>query len=117
MGTQRDPAKYIAVTRVRRGREEGFESLIPALAAAVAQARPHLSGQWQLLRPDRDQDSPDGAVYLFLFYGPATLDEWDVEGICIESLGEGEGRRLAEQILGCLDGEQEVHTFSGEVSA
>ena len=91
-----------------------FERLISALAAAGEQARPHLSGQWQLLRPDTDENSSGSAVYLFLFYGHVPLDEWDVESTCIEALGEEEGRRLAQQIDDC--GEQDVYAFSGEVA-
>ena len=106
----RDAAKFIALTRVRPGREQEFEGLIPALVAAQEQARPDLDDQWQLLRPDGE-----APAFLFLFYGDASIEEWDIERLCVEALGDEEGRRLAERILDCLDGEQDVYAFSGAI--
>jgi hypothetical protein len=117
MATQREAPRFVAVTRVPRGRMQEFEGLIPTLAAAADRARPHLSARWQLLRPDTEEDDSDPASYLFLFFGDLPFDEWDIERICVEALGDEEGHRLAEQIADCIDGEQDVHVFSGEVSA
>lgn len=116
MATQREAPRFVAVTRIERGRTQEFERLIPALSAAVEQVRPHLSGRWQLLRPDTDDESSDVAAYVFLFYGDVPLDEWDIEALCKEALGEEEGRQLAEQVLDCFDDEQDVYAISGEVA-
>lgn len=116
MATRRESPRFVAVTRVKAGREQEFEGLIPVIAAAHEKARRHLSGQWQLLRPDTDEKSGDAAVYLFLFYGDVPLEEWELERLFIEAHGEEDGRRLSEQFDDCCDGEQAVYAFSGEVA-
>ena len=86
-----------------------------AITAAAEQVRPHLSGQVQMLRPDTEMDSSDPAVYLFLFYGDVPWEEWNIDRVCIEALGEEEGRRLTAQFEDCLDGEQDGYAFAGEL--
>lgn len=116
MATHRESPRFIAVTRIKAGREQEFEGLMPVIAAAHEQARPHLGGQWQLLRPDLNEKGTDGEpVYLFLFYGDVPLDDWELDRLLIEAHGEEEGQRLSRQFDDCCDGEQEVYAFAGEV--
>ena len=116
MATNRDFPKFVAVTRVRAGREQEFEELVPVIAAASEQARPHLNGQWHLLRPDTDETSSGAAVYMFLFYGDVPPDMWELEPLLIEAHGEEQGQRLAQQFDDCVNGEQDIYAFSGEVA-
>jgi len=108
--------KFVAVTRVMAGREQEFESLMPVIGAAQAHARPHLTGRWQILRPDASYSDADAPVYLFLFYGDGPLDDWKLNTLFIDTHGEEEGRRLYERFYRCLDGEQDIYAFSGEVT-
>ena len=115
MGGPRELPKFVAVTRVKRGREKEFEKLIPAIAAAHQQARPQLSGQWHLLRTETDRDSSDPAVYMFLFFGDVPLDEWDLGRVLVETLGEERGQRLGKQFDDCLAGEQDGYSLAQAV--
>jgi len=107
--------QFVAVTRVKPGREQEFESLMPIIAAAHAQARPHIKDEWRLLRPDRGNSEADAPVYLFMFYGDGNLDDWELRQLFLDTHGDDDGKRLFDQFYDCLDGEQDVYAFSGEV--
>jgi hypothetical protein len=72
--------RYVLATYVKEGRDDDFERFMrEVVAPADVQARPHLVGKWQLLRPAADQ--PEGATraWLMFFEGPAALDDWNLE--------------------------------------
>ena len=44
--------------------------------------------------------------YVFVFYGDAPLDDWDVDTLLSTALGEEEGQRRMQEWVDLIDGEQ-----------
>lgn len=106
--------RFIAINRVRKGKEQEFEDFLRDKAApAVQRVQPHLADMWEVLRPAHDQGSDGTAAYVFLFYGDAPLEEWDLGGLLTEAYGEEEATRLGEKWLQLLEGEQSIHHLGG----
>ena len=117
MSTSRDAASSIALTRVKAGREQEFEAFVrDVIAPSVARARPHLAGLWQVLRPSEDE-SRDGGVYAFVFYGDVPDEDWELDRLFADVHGNQQAVRLGRRFDDLVVGEQDVYTFSGEVSA
>ena len=75
--TTRETPRLLSVTPVKSGREQEFEAFIrDVIVPAVSQHRPHLTGQWQSLRPEDDLHGDGTRAYAFLFYGDAPVDDW-----------------------------------------
>ena len=115
MPTTRDAARLIAITPVKRDRREDFEQFVQGvIVPAVNQTAPHLSQMWQTLRPSEDNE---GCDYVFVFYGDAPLDEWDLERLLLAAYGDADGHTHMQHFLELLSGEQQVLSFSGQVAA
>jgi hypothetical protein len=106
----REAPRLIAVTRVRTGREAEFEAFVrDVVTPAAERMKPHLADQWQLVRPAKHPPSDAAApAYLFLFYGDAPYDEWDLEDVLPAAYGEDDGRRHLQALEEMIDGEQTV---------
>lgn len=116
MAASRDAARWIVLNPVKMDRRQEFEDFVrDVVVPAVKQVRPHLLGRWQVLRPEAPGD--DGPfVYGLLFYGDGPFSDWDLDTLLAEAHGDEEGARRAQEFVGFLDGEQEVHAFSGELT-
>ena len=114
MTTRRETPRVIAVTRVQQGKEDEVETFLrDTMAPAVRQRRPHLTDMWEVLRPAQDQDTDGTAAYVFLFYGDAPREDWELGRLFAEAYGDEEATRRGEQWSQLLDGEQGVHYLSG----
>ena len=114
MPTASDTLRFIAVNRVKQGREQEFETFLrDTVAPAVEQRRPHLTDMWEVLRPAQDQDTDGTAAYVFLFYGEAPLEDWELGRLFAEAYGDEDANRLGEQWSQLLDGEQGIHYLGG----
>jgi hypothetical protein len=114
MTTRNDTLRFIAVNRVKEGKEQEFETFLrDTVAPAVEQRRPHQTDMWEVLRPAQNQDSDGTAAYIFLFYGDAPLDDWELDRLFTEAYGDEEATRIGEQWSQLLDGEQDIHYLSG----
>jgi hypothetical protein len=114
MTTRREIPRFIAVTRVKQGKDDEFEMFLrDTVAPAVQQRRPHQTDMWEVLRPAQDQDTDGTTAYIFLFYGDAPLDDWELGHLFTEAYGDEEATRLGEQWAQLLDGEQGIHYLSG----
>jgi hypothetical protein len=126
MSAQRDVPRFMALTRVKAGRADEFETFLrEVVAPAVAQARPNASGLWQTLIPDANSElsqtdaqgvaaAPAG-TYVFVFYGDLSLDEWDLGPVFTEVHGEEKGNNLAREFEDFVEGDQVVLQFSGQI--
>jgi hypothetical protein len=116
MAASRDAARWIVLNPVKPDRREEFEDFVrDVVVPAVKQVRAHLLGMWQVLRPEAQGD--DGAlIYGLLFYGDVPFSDWDLDTLLTEAHGDEEGTRRAQEFMGFLDGEQQLHAFSGELS-
>ena len=114
MTTRSDTIRFIAVNRVKQGKEQEFETFLrDTVAPAVEQRRPHLTDMWEVLRPAHDQDNDGTAAYIFLFHGDAPLDDWELGQLFTEAYGDEDANRLSEQWSQLLDGEQGIHYLGG----
>jgi hypothetical protein len=117
MSTRETP-RLLSVTPVKPGREEEFEAFIrDVIVPAARQHRPHLIGQWQTLRPENDLHGDGTRAYVFVFYGDAPLDDWDVDTLLSAALGEDEGQRRMQEWIDMIDGEQTNVYVAAEVHA
>ncbi len=108
--------RYLAPTPVKRGREEEFESFIrDVIVPAVRLARPDLADQWQALRPSNDQGHDETRSYVFVFYGHAPIEDWDLDTLLPAALGQDEGTRRSKQFNEFVDGEQILYSLDGQV--
>jgi hypothetical protein len=126
MSAQREVPRFMALTRVKPGRADEFETFLrEVVAPAIAQARPHASGLWQTLIPDASNElsnidaegvaaAPTG-TYVFVFYGDLSLAEWDLGPLFTEVHGEEQGNNLARQFEDFVEGDQVVLQFSGQI--
>jgi len=65
------------MTPVKADRQADFESFIgEVIDPAVQRVRPQLGPLWRVLRPAGPSEG--AATYALLFYGDATLDDWDL---------------------------------------
>ena len=113
--TRSESPRFIAVNRVRQGKEQEFETFLQdSVASAVEQRRPHLTDMWEVLRPALDQGNDGTAAYIFLFYGNAPLDDWELGRLFTEAYGDEAATRLGEKWSQLLDGgEQAIHYLNG----
>lgn len=113
----RNAPKFMAVTSVRAGREADFEKFVrEVIAPAVQRERPELADMWQTLRPTREPVEGDTRAYVFVFYGDATLDDWELTTLFTAVYGDEEGARRHEEFVDMMD-EQTVYSFDGQVTA
>jgi hypothetical protein len=114
LSATRDAARLIAITPVKPDRREDFEEFVRGvIVPAVNQTAPHLSQMWQTLRPSQDAD---GCDYVFVFYGDASVDEWDLERLLPATYGDMDGHTHMQHFLELLSGEQQIYSFSGQVA-
>ena len=107
--------RYVLATHVKEGRDDDFETFMrEVVAPADVQARPHLVGKWQLLRPAADQ--PEGATraWLMFFDGPSALDDWNLEPLFEEAYGVDKAREHMQYFDDMVDGEQTVYALDGK---
>ena len=107
--------RYVVATFVKEGRDDDFETFMrDVVLPAEVRARPHLVGMWHLLRPAADQ--PEGATraWLMTFYGPSTLDDWNLEPLFDEAYGADASREHIRHFDDMIDGEQTVYALDGE---
>jgi hypothetical protein len=113
--TAGEAVRHIALTHVKADRADDVERLVrEVLAPLVQRTRPHLAEKWQFLRPDGEPSGEGVIIYATLFYGEASLDEWDLEPMFVEAFGEEEGRRRNQQLDDLLI-RQDAYSFSGEL--
>lgn len=113
----RETPSFMAVTRIKAGRESEFEAFVRDVIAPAAQgARPDLVSMVELLRPAVEQ--PEGATpaYVFVFYGDASLDDWYLPALLRSAYGEEEGERRHEHFHELLEDGQTVVSFDGSLS-
>jgi hypothetical protein len=109
----REEPRYIALTPVKTERRADFESFIrEVIVPAVEKARPDLAGRWQVLRPAETAAGGD-ENYALLFYGDATLEEWDLGTLLTAAYGEDDGHARLDEFQDFLSGEQLVGAFAG----
>ncbi len=114
--TTRQVPRLLSVTPVKSGREQEFEAFIrEVIVPAVREHRPHLQGQWQVLRPEDDLHGDGTRAYVFFFYGDAPVDDWDVDTLFDTAFGEDEGNKRLQQWTDLLDGDQTNVYFASEV--
>lgn len=104
--------RFVVATCVKAGRDRDFEKFLSdVVVPAEVRARPHQVGMWQLQRPAADQ--PDGVTraWILTFYGPSTLDEWDLEPLFDEAYGADASREHLKYFVDMLDGEQVVYAL------
>ena len=111
----RETPRYIALTPVKTDRRGDFETFLrEVVAPAVDQVRPDLRGMWDVLRPAETADGGD-ENYALLFYGEASLQDWDLPTLLTAAYGEEDGRRRFEEFVELLSGDQLVGGFSGSL--
>jgi hypothetical protein len=114
---ERPAPTLMAVTRVRAGREADFEQFVrEVISPAVEQERRHLAGMWQTLRPTREPVEDGELAYVFVFYGPATLDDLELTTMFATVYGEQEGTRRYEEFVAMIE-DQTLYSFDGQVSS
>ena len=114
----RETPALIAVTPVKAGREAEFEAFVQdVIVPAVQQARPHLTGMWQTVRPALDQPSDGPPAYVFLFYGGAPISDWDLETLLPAAYGDEEGAERFREFVDFEDGQQTIYFLGGEVGS
>ena len=107
--------RFVVPTFVKAGRDADFETFLrDVVVPAEARARPHQVGMWQLLRPAADQ--PEGATraYVLTFYGPSSLDEWDLQPLFDDAYGADKSREYLTYFEDMLEGEQVVYALDEE---
>ena len=106
----RESPRLVAATTVQAGREAEFEAFVrDVITPATVRVTPYLADMWQLVRPARNPPSDATApTYLFLFYGDAPYDAWDLGEILPAAYGEEDGRRHLGAFEDMVDGEQTI---------
>jgi hypothetical protein len=113
--TAGEAVRHIALTHVKADRADDLEKFVQEVIVPLVQrTRPHLAEKWHLLRPDGEPSDDGVFIYATLFYGEASLDEWDLEPMFVEAFGEEEGQRRNQQ-FGDLVVRQDSYSFSGEL--
>jgi hypothetical protein len=113
--TARESPRLLSLTRVKAGREQEFEDFIrEVVVPAVREHRPHLTGQWQSLRPEPDQHGDGMSAYVFIFHGNAPIEDWDLESLFTTAFSEEDAARRWHEWSELVDGDQIVVYFSGE---
>ncbi|MBA2699981.1 MAG: hypothetical protein H0U61_14650 [Nocardioidaceae bacterium] len=108
------PLRHIAITHVAAHCAAEFDAMVrEVIVPLVGRTRPHVADEWSYLVPDKQPGAQGELVYAFLFYGDASLDEWELEPMFVEGHGQDEGRRLNERFESLLI-RQEAHSFSLE---
>ena len=108
--TTPEAPRLVAATQVKAGREAEFETFVrDVITPAAERVHPHLADRWQLVRPAKHPPADVAApAYLFLFYGDAPYDSWDLGDVLPTAYGADEGRRHLETLEDLVDGEQLV---------
>ena len=97
--------KILVRNEVDPDKAKDFDKLLTdKVAPAVESARKDLSKRWQAFRSD---DEDGRAVFFFLFDGD-DIDEWELEPILTDALGEEEAAEVLKQFTGMLLEEQTV---------
>ena len=113
--TAKGSPRYVLATYVKTGRDGEFERFMrDVVVPAEVRARPHQVGMWHLMRPAADQ--PEGATraWLMTFYGPSTLDDWNLEPLLDEAYGADASREHMRHFEDMVDGEQTVYAVDDE---
>ena len=111
----RETPRYIALTPVKTDRRADFESFLrEVVVPAVDEVRPDLRDMWEALRPAETADGGD-ENYALLFYGEASLQDWDLPTLLTAAYGEEDGARRFEEFVQLLSGDQLVGGFSGNL--
>ena len=59
--------------------------------------------------PGKEQPSEATPAYLFLFYGGAAYEDWDLSDLLLAAHGEDEGKRRLQEFENLVVGEQTVY--------
>jgi hypothetical protein len=113
---ERGSVRWIVLTPVKPDRRADFEAFVQeVIVPTIRQVRPEAMDLWQTLRPaPPEEDGP--AVYAFVFFGDHPVEYWYLRPVFDEAYGGEEAARLDEQLDEMLAGEQQVLSFSGEVT-
>src|SRR6476620_2185022 len=97
--------KMLVRNEVDPDKAKDFEKILTdQVAPAVERARKDLSERYEVFRSD---DEDGRAVFFFLFEGD-DMDDWELEPILKDALGEEESQEVLKQFTGCLLEEQKV---------
>lgn len=111
-----DSPRYVVATPVKAGRDSDFERFMrEVVVPAEVRARPHQVGHWRLLRPASEQPEGVTRAWLITFYGPLTLDDWDLQPLLDEAYGADASLEHMKYFEDMVDGEQTVYAIDGEV--
>lgn len=107
--------RYVVATYVKAGRDDDFERFMrDVVVPAELRVRPHQVGMWHLLRPAADQPEGCTRAWLMTFYGPSTLDDWNLEPLFNDAYGADASREHLQNFEDMVDGEQTVYALDGE---
>ena len=107
--------RYVLATSVKAGRDDDFETFMrDVVVPAEVQARPHLAGMWQLMRPAADQPEGCTRAWLMFFQGPSALDDWNLEPLFDEAYGVDASREHMQYFEDMVEGEQTVYALDGD---
>lgn len=107
--------RYVVATRVKEGRDDDFEKFMrDVVVPAEVRTRPHQVGKWHLMRPATDHPEGVTRAWLMTFYGPSTLDDWDLQPLFEEAYGAEAALEHLQYFEDMVDGEQTVYALDGE---
>jgi hypothetical protein len=105
-----DERTHIAINPVLANRVEDFEEwLRHVVVPAIDRHRPELTGRWRVLRATEPDDGV--IVYTFVAQG-GTLDEWELEPILRDALGQDGADRELSAFSQMLKEEQRGWSFA-----
>jgi hypothetical protein len=100
----------IAINRVLADRADEFEDWLRTVVAPAAnERRPDLRGRWRVLRATEPDD--DVVVFAFVFDG-GQPEDWELEPLLVEALGQDGAADALATFAGMLKGEQQGWAFT-----
>ena len=100
----------IAINQVLTDRADEFEDwLRTVVVPAARERRPESRGRWRVLRATEPDD--DVVVFAFLFEG-GEPEDWELEPLLVEALGQDGAADALATFAGMLKGEQQGWAFT-----
>lgn len=92
----------LSICHIRTDSGADFEQFCASVVApAIGSHRPHLTGLWQILRPNTAPDpgagKPSVAPYVLVFYGDAPDDDWQLPRLLEDAYGQPDAKRYMAQ--------------------